>query len=104
MPIDRKHPDVTSADPSWKRCRDVLGGSDAVKQGGRAYLPQLSAQRQRDYASYLCRALFYNGTARTRAALVGSVFSKDLEAKIPDAIRARTRALVEDFDLCGAPL
>jgi hypothetical protein len=104
MPIQTPRKEFTQQLPKWTRCADVLAGSDAVKAAGTTYLPKIDGQTQKEYQAYLDRALFYNGTARTRSALVGSVFRKDLEPKLPDALSAVVTPDLQDVTLEGTPL
>jgi len=86
--------------PRWGRIRDVLAGEDAIKAAGAKYLPRLLGQSADDYASYSRRALFFGATARTRTALTGLVFRKDLTATVPDVLRPH----FSDIDLEDTPL
>lgn len=104
MPIEVPRKEYARTLVKWTRCGDVLAGSDAVKFATVKYLPKLSGQTEPEYLAYLDRALFYNGTARTRAALVGSVFRKDLDAKLPAAMEAKVKPHLQDITLDGMPL
>lgn len=104
MPIQTPRKEYIAQLDKWTRCADVLAGSDAVKAARTTYLPKLDGQTEKEYQAYLTRALFYNGTARTRSALVGSVFRKDLESKLPEALTATVTPHLQDVTLDGTPL
>src|SRR5689334_14471880 len=104
MAITDTHADYRARLAQWMRCRDVMEGSDAVKLRGKNYLPTLNGQTPEEYENYKCRANFFNGTARTRAALTGSVSAKDPAIKLPDAIRARLAPHLADITDDGTPL
>jgi hypothetical protein len=86
MGVDWLHPQYETNKDIWRRCRDVIGGSDAVKAAGPLYLPKLSGQSPEDYGAYRDRALFYNATARTVGGLVGAIFRKAPEIAVPKII------------------
>jgi hypothetical protein len=76
MGIDSKHPLYSAKLDQWCRCRYTFDGEDAVKEEKGLYLPKLSGQESytdSGYLSYLKRASFYNGVARTVSGLVGAV-------------------------------
>ena len=75
--VDFRHPEYTKHKEQWQRCRHCASGGDAVKEAGEAYLPRLPEQTRDEYAAYVKRALYYNATARSIAALLGAIFRKD---------------------------
>lgn len=97
MAVNEIHAAVIEWAPEWKKCRDVVRGQKAVKQGGPAYLPKLTGQDEDQYAAYKERATFYNASARTVDGLSGMAFRKDPVVKIPTA----AEALTKDVDLAG---
>lgn len=86
MTVSWLHPEYEANVSLWQRCRNVLAGSDAVKAGGKTYLPKPPAMREDDYQVYKTRALFYNATARTVDGLVGAIFRKPVQVEAPPAI------------------
>jgi len=67
----------------YKRIRDCIAGSDAIKAQTTTYLPQPDPDNTTEanttrYLDYLARAIFYNITGKTVAGLVGLAFSKDI--------------------------
>jgi len=83
MPVTSEHPQYSQRKSQWARCRDVIGGTDAVKNATTLYLPKLSGQDDNEYSAFLKRALFYNATDRTVQGLHGAVFRKDYVADYP---------------------
>ena len=66
---------------TWRKLRDCVAGSDAVKAAQTDYLPALApgdlTQKTRNrYDAYLRRALFFNATRRTVRGLVGAIHQK----------------------------
>lgn len=81
-PISKNHPQYDASRSKWRRCRDVIGGSDTVKAAGTAYLPMLGAHKtdsdgHSKYESYKARALFYGATKRTKIGLTGAATHKE---------------------------
>ena len=72
--------------PKWKRVRDVMGGIDAMREAGEAYLPPLGNQDKRDYHSYLNRAHFLGATARTEQAFLGMLFKTSIQVEDGEAV------------------
>lgn len=70
--------------PYWKFCRDVIAGSDTVKNGGTEYLPKPSGMKQSDYDSYVKRAEFYPATGRTHENLKGFLLMKKIQKICPE--------------------
>lgn len=88
MPVTSEHPEFVAAKAKWKRCRDAAAGTDAVKAATSAYLPILEGLKttsERDYLSYINRALFYPATSRTVMGLLGLVFGKPATFEPPAA-------------------
>lgn len=83
MSVETTHPEYNQAVKKWKRCRDVVEGSDAVKGAGETYLPKLSGQEKAEYDAYKRRARFFNGTQRTVEALAGLIFRKEVTVELP---------------------
>lgn len=100
MPIDTAHPQVTAHQSKWERCRDAVGGSDAVKGRKDAYLPRLSGQTDDEYNAYVMRALWYGASARTVQGLTGAVMRKDPAIEAPDVLNDMLR----DVTQTGIPI
>lgn len=90
MPVNTPSKFYTDKSSKWERCRDVVGGVDAVKAKGTKYLPMLETHRALNptlvasggsfsivssaYESYKERALFYPAGRRTIQGLAGLLF------------------------------
>lgn len=94
-----QHPAYTAALDRWQTCRDLFGGSKAIKAAGTRYLPRLGKQSDQDYEAYKTRALFFNGYRRTVAGLTGTAFGTPPAVEAPDAVKAH----LSDVTLAGEP-
>jgi len=78
-------PEVDRLLGQYQLIRDAIAGEATVKEWGETYLPDPSpyacdsTQKTWRYKGYKQRAVFYNATRRTKAGLVGQVFTKDPE-------------------------
>ena len=78
MPVDTPHKEYEAAFPKWERARDCYEGSDAVKDQGVKYLPQLDSHKRMvsggtdQYNDYLMRAMQRPARARDVVAFVSS--------------------------------
>jgi hypothetical protein len=70
------HPQYRRYAPLWKRCRDVIEGSDAVKKARELYLKRLPGQSTEAYEHYLERAIFFNVAGKTLELYLSLIFSK----------------------------
>jgi len=83
LPVDSQHSQYKKRITQWVRCRDVIEGSDAVKERKTVYLPALSGQEPTEYDAYMMRALFYGASQRTVQGLLGATFRKDYNVEYP---------------------
>jgi len=97
MPVNTPRAEYTRALEKWGRCRDCFDGSDAVKEQGTKYLPEID---ERAYKNYLLRAEFYNATARTVMGLLGCVFRTRPTVRFPDQLLPD----LDDVTLTAKPL
>lgn len=86
MPVDSKHPQYSKAAPRWQKMRDVLDGEEAIKEGGKMYLPALEEQTPNDYEAYKTRAQFFNATQRSVQTFEGFIFRKDPVTTAPPVL------------------
>jgi len=84
MPVNSPHPDYTNHAKKWQRIRDVLCGTEEVKNRGVAYLPKPNGHDDTDYTGYKMRAEFYPATQRTVDGLAGAVFRKEPRIDVPE--------------------
>jgi hypothetical protein len=108
MPASTPHPHYTARVDEWQRCRDVIAGGDAVKEGNETYLPRLSGQglmRVEDpqgnvywineYQTYRDRANFYPATERTVEGMVGALMRKAPVFDVPESLRGHLDNLTQ---------
>ncbi len=99
------HPKVRKLFPLYDLIEDCLAGEVQVKFRQIRYLPQpnpedTSKENELRYAQYLRRAVFYNVAQRTLAGLIGQVFLRDPDIKVP----ASLNDVVADATGSGVPL
>lgn len=97
--------EVTALSPRWELVRDCLSGEKAIKDKRTKYLPQPNAADTSDenlkrYEAYVCRANFFNVTARTLKGLAGQVFARDPVLTIP----TQMDVIANDIDGAGVSL
>lgn len=99
--LTTNHLDYDSMAPKWQRCRDAASGQDAVHAAGKRYLPELKKQQPDEYAAYKLRALFYNATWRTIAAMSGMLFRKAPIIEVPSIMGKHLDNITGDGDSFG---
>lgn len=100
MPVTTQHPQFIERQSEWCDCRDAGDGQRAIKARGEEHLPRLTEQTDDEYKAYLKRALWYGATGRTIQGLVGSVFRKPMQVKVPTGIEEQ----LKDITLTGITL
>ncbi|MEI8288900.1 MAG: DUF4055 domain-containing protein [Verrucomicrobiota bacterium] len=83
MQVNACHAQYAANLLSWSRTRAVIAGEDAIKAGGKLYLPRLDSQTDQDYENYKTRACFYNATGRSLEGFLGLLFHRQPEVKFP---------------------
>ena len=83
----------------WEKCRACLIGTEAIRAGGRTYLPQFPGEDDDEYAVRQVLAAFYNGYARTVYASVGMLL--ETEPALGDDMHDQLAALWENVDAAG---
>ena len=91
MSVTNLNPEYQAVVDDWLLVNDCVNGERKVKSKKQRYLPKPNAgdksQENEDrYTSYMARAQFVNFTARTKRALVGSVFRKKPIVELPNAL------------------
>jgi Domain of unknown function (DUF4055) len=98
--VNKANAEVRAKSAQWKRVRDSVAGSDAVRACKKDYLPALADMTAKEYNAYALRPVFFEATSRTREAMTGLIFAKPYEFEAPAALSA----IVEDIDAAGATL
>lgn len=86
MAVDSLHPEIEAARKDWEIMRDVVAGQRRIHKRGATYLPILEEQTDKEYQAYKSRAVFYNATGRTIAAMVGLLTRKNPVATFPASL------------------
>lgn len=99
------HPAVRKMLPLYEVIRDCLGGEVEVKRRRQKYLPMPNNEDQSKeniarYQAYITRAVFYNVAQRTQGGLVGQIFMRAPNYKVPDVLKP----VIEDATGSGVPL
>ncbi|GAF91434.1 unnamed protein product, partial [marine sediment metagenome] len=86
----------------WQKVRDVIEGSEAVKNAGARYLPVLnptdiSAENIARNQQYIFRAYWFGATSRTLEGMIGIAFNKEPQIEIPSSMDI----LLTDVDGAG---
>lgn len=92
----------TNMIPRRKKHRACFQGTEAIRRGGRDFVPQYDGESDPRYAVRVRRAAFYNGYARTVQAAVGLILAE--EPKLDEDNDARIIALTENIDAAGTHL
>jgi hypothetical protein len=99
------HPKVKRMLPLYELISDCLEGELQIKFKQDKYLPRpnpadISVENQHRYSQYIRRAVFYNVAQRTLAGLIGQVFLRSPDVKVPPALQP----VVDDATGSGVPL
>lgn len=87
---------------SWQMLTDLLGGTESMRAGGGAYLPQHSEETDSAYQARLSKATLNNVFERTLNNLSSKPFSEEL--KVNDDVPAVIQPFMDDIDLQGNKL
>lgn len=96
---DVPHPAYHRMERRWRRCRDLMMGSDAIRDGEDAYLPRFDEETAESYATRLRLAALAPGFARTVSAAVGMLLQQ--EPDLGDDMPAQLVELWENVDAAG---
>jgi hypothetical protein len=88
-------PELALLLPQYQLIRDCIAGETVIKAAAKTYLPMpaahdVSAENVQRYKNYLARAVFYNVTRRTLLGMMGQVFKKAPDIKIPAQLEPMT--------------
>jgi len=101
---DPNDPSVTSKAhdfmaPKWERINTLLGGTDAMREAGRTYLPQHARESNQNYADRLHSTTLFNMLELTLDSLAGRAFSAPVQEK--NDVPEQVSELLRDVDLQG---
>lgn len=93
---------VSIMSKDWTLARALLGGTRAMREAGKEYLPMWPNEEQAAYDCRLASAVLFPAYKRTVETLVGKPFSKPVT--IGDDVPAKIKAWLDDIDLQGRNL
>lgn len=82
--------------------RTLMGGTAAMREAGREYLPQEPAESPDNYANRLSRSVLFNVYGQAVGDLTGKVFSKPVHPQ--DDVPEDIKPWLENIDLAGSDL
>lgn len=82
--------------------RTLMGGTRAMREASRKYLPQLAAEGARAYAARVEQSTLFNATRKTVRDMTGKVFAKPVV--LGGDVPVQLRAFAENVDLTGRHL
>lgn len=92
---------VSSMVAASEKGRALMGGSDAMRAAGEAYLPKFKAEDPADYHARLKASWLFNGLRKTVKDMTGRVFDKAMEIQdAPDQLKL----WAENIDMQGRDL
>ena len=74
--ISTQHPDFSWLEADREMPRDLMGGTQRMRDAGKTYLPQETEEQPKDYQNRIARSFLYNGFRRSVLNLVGRIFDK----------------------------
>ncbi len=87
MPVNTKHPDVTTWLPVWEQNREAYLGDRIIRFGANqeTYLPRITEdQSDKAYATFKNRTYFFEATSRTIDGMVGIALWKPVIYNLPE--------------------
>ena len=100
----RPHPGYAEWATIWAKCRDVLGGEEAIKRAEETYLPKMEAMSDSEYEGYKTRAMFYGASQRTLQGLMGALLRKEPLLFCDDKARVKLETLFKNITQTGVDL
>ncbi|WP_165447325.1 DUF4055 domain-containing protein [Rhizobium ruizarguesonis] len=82
--------------------RALMGGTEAMRKAGKAFLPQEAAESEPAYNDRLNRTFLFNGYRKTVRDMSGKVFTKPVQ--MGEDVPANLKAAAENIDLTGQGL
>lgn len=101
-PVRQQSPAVQKMAEDWSLIDALMGGTKAMRQAGKTYLPQWPAEDNQGYTTRLATATLFPAYSRTVSVLTGKPFSKPLT--IGEDVPSRLQTWLEDADLQGRNL
>lgn len=93
-----------SMEPAWNLTNSLMGGTPAMRAGGRNWLPQEALETDPQYDVRLNRSFLYSGFKDTIKRLVSKPFSKAVTTLNDDALSDMIKAMLKNVDKTGKDL
>jgi hypothetical protein len=100
--VSTPHPSYDRMKLRWEKCRALMDGTQAIRDGEEDYLPRFESEPDDSYEARTQMCALFNGYERTVYACVGLLLEKDPE--LGDDMSAKLKAIAEDVDLEGMHL
>jgi hypothetical protein len=88
--VAAEHPSFSKMKPAMELVGTLLGGTEAIRSAGKAYLPQYDAELSENYAKRLAKSTLLPAFSDTLDYLVGKVFQRPITLDrddTPESIR-----------------
>lgn len=99
---DKVHPSYDRMKERWRKCRDLMIGTDAIRAGGTFYLPKFDQESDKAYEARRTIAAVYDGFKRTVKASAGMLLEKP--PTLGDDMPGELKTLAENIDNAGTHL
>lgn len=97
--VDTRHPEYEKLQAKREVVADLRGGTSALREKGRKYLPQFPAEQDAVYDVRVSTATLFNVYSKTEKTMSGLVFKGE-----PDTSKLNIdAAILENFDNKGTP-
>jgi len=101
-PVTAANDEYKALAPFWQMIRDINGGTAAMRDAGRLYLPQEPAEPESEYFNRLSRSVFTNYYAE----IVDRLIARPLKDPIVlgEDVPSNIEALTENMDMLGSDI
>jgi hypothetical protein len=99
---DKARAEIDAMGSNWNLVTALLGGTEAMRQAAKKYLPQFPAEKDVFYLDRLSRSTLFNGFRRTVDTMAGKPFSEPM--KFGDDVPIDIRGYADNIDLEGRNL
>ena len=99
MSLGEIHPTVKAMQDRALVCQTLMGGTKAMREAWKLYLPQEDAESDKAYLSRLRKSVLYPAFSKTVNGFVGKPFSKPIQ--LGDDVPSQMKDWLENCDLLG---
>ena len=100
--VARMSKDIEALQDDLRLAKALLGGTDAMRDAGKTYLPIWPNEREDDYATRLQTSVLFPAYSRTVATLASKPFAEQIT--LSEDMPERTKTWCDDIDLQGRNL